>query len=74
MRVPLIIANLALLAGAGIIKGKHLLELSHLSAAAPFEGQPQIKAILQTTNDAFIKVEQLLEWAQPMVDNKKTTL
>jgi hypothetical protein len=74
VRGPLIIANLDALASAGIIQGKHLLELSHLSAAAPFEGQPQIKAILHTTNDAFIKVEQLLEWAKPMVDNKEIIL
>jgi hypothetical protein len=70
----LIIANLALPADAGIIDRKRLLELGQLTVAAPFESQPQIMAILHTTDDAFINVEQLLKWALPVVDNKKTTL
>ncbi|WP_311969541.1 hypothetical protein [Pseudomonas baltica] len=70
----MIIAPLALLADAGIIKGTHLLEMGQLTATAPFESQPQIMAILHTTNDALINVEQLLKWTLLTVDNKKTTL
>jgi hypothetical protein len=61
VRLPELIANLDLLVENQIVEGRHLLKLSALSAAGSLESQPQVMAILHTTQDAFIKVDQLLE-------------
>lgn len=60
-QVPNLIANLDLLVNSEIIEGAHLLKLAALTAEMRFDGQPQIMAILQSKDYAFIKVSRLLE-------------
>jgi hypothetical protein len=60
-QLPEIVANLDLLVQSEIVEGTQLIKLATLTAGASFASQPQVMAILQTTDYAFIKVDQLLE-------------
>lgn len=61
--LPQLIDDLELLAKQGIYEGRHLLKLAPLLSGPALNSQEQIMAILQTSDEAFIKVERLLQLA-----------
>jgi hypothetical protein len=58
-QLPQLLDNLELLVQQGIYEGRHLLPLAELIAGAALAEQANIMAILQSREEAFIKVEHL---------------
>ncbi|MGX5217719.1 DUF4123 domain-containing protein [Pseudomonas segetis] len=58
-QLPQIIDNLELLVQQGIYQGRHLVQLPELVSGQAVSGQANIMAILQSRNEAFVKVEHL---------------
>lgn len=58
-QLPRLLDNLELLVQQGIYEGRHLLQLSELITGAALAEQANIMAILQSREEAFIKVEHL---------------
>lgn len=58
-QLPQVIDNLELLVPQGIYQGRHLVQLPELVSGPAMSEQAEIMAILQSRNEAFVKIEHL---------------